>query len=67
MPILIWLPKIKATGKYGLIDADGKTIAEEIYNDITPEYFGKKSISTLQKRKDNSFQQKRQEAVSADF
>ncbi len=34
----------KATGKYGLIDTDGNAIAEEIYNDITPEYFGKKGI-----------------------
>lgn len=39
----------KATGKYGLIDADGKTIAEEIYNDITPEYFGKKEYIYLTK------------------
>lgn len=32
----------KSTGKYGLIDTDGITIAEEIFNDITPEYFGRR-------------------------
>ncbi|WP_145953322.1 WG repeat-containing protein [Chryseobacterium indologenes] len=40
----------KATGKYGLIDADGNTIADEIYNDITPEYFGKKEYIYLTKK-----------------
>ncbi|WP_142723574.1 WG repeat-containing protein [Chryseobacterium sp. ON_d1] len=39
----------KATGKYGLIDTDENTIAEEIYNDITPEYFGKKEYIYLTK------------------
>lgn len=32
----------KSTGKYGLIDAEESTIAEETFNDITPKYFGKK-------------------------
>ncbi|RXM55088.1 hypothetical protein, partial [Chryseobacterium sp. CH1] len=40
----------KATGKYGLIDADGNTIAEEIFNDATPEYFGKKEYIYLTKK-----------------
>ncbi len=36
------ITKNKNTGKYGLIDTDGNTIAEEIFNDITPEYFGRR-------------------------
>ncbi|WP_291900681.1 WG repeat-containing protein [Chryseobacterium sp.] len=32
----------KTTGKYGLIDTEGNIIAEEIFNDITPEYFGRR-------------------------
>jgi len=36
------ITKNKNTGKYGLIDTDGNTIAEEIFNDITPEYFGQR-------------------------
>ncbi|MCE4065010.1 WG repeat-containing protein [Chryseobacterium gleum] len=36
------ITKNKNTGKYGLIDTDGITIAEEIFNDITPEYFGRR-------------------------
>ncbi len=39
----------KATGKYGLIDVEDHIIAEEIYNDITPEYFGKKEYIYLKK------------------
>lgn len=39
----------KATGKYGLIDANENTFADEIYNDITPEYFGKKDYIYLRK------------------
>lgn len=39
----------KATGKYGLIDAEDKIIADEIYSDITPEYFGKKEYIYLTK------------------
>ncbi len=40
----------KATGKYGLIDVEDHIIAEEIYNDITPEYFGKKNIFISKKQ-----------------
>lgn len=40
----------KATGKYGLIDTDENTIADEIYSDITPEYFGKKEYIYLRKK-----------------
>ncbi|UKB79683.1 WG repeat-containing protein [Chryseobacterium sp. MEBOG07] len=40
----------KSTGKYGLIDAEENTIAEEIYSDITPEYFGGKEYIYLEKK-----------------
>lgn len=40
----------KATGKYGLIDTDENSIADEIYNDITPEYFGNKEYIYLRKK-----------------
>ncbi|WP_330744761.1 WG repeat-containing protein [Chryseobacterium sp. CP-77] len=43
------ITKNKSTGKYGLIDAEDNTIAEEIFNDITPEYFGKKEYIYLTK------------------
>lgn len=39
----------KSTGKYGLIDTEENTIADEIFNDITPEYFGKKEYIYLTK------------------
>ncbi|REC44793.1 hypothetical protein DRF67_17125 [Chryseobacterium pennipullorum] len=39
----------KATGKYGLMDAGDHMIAEEIYHEITPEYFGKKEYVYLRK------------------
>lgn len=39
----------KSTGKYGLIDTDENVLAEEIFNDITPEYFGKKEYIYLTK------------------
>ncbi|AZA91669.1 Uncharacterised protein [Chryseobacterium nakagawai] len=39
----------KTTGKYGLIDAQDNIIADEIYSDITPEYFGKKEYIYLRK------------------
>ncbi|MEJ5103432.1 WG repeat-containing protein [Chryseobacterium sp. MYb328] len=39
----------KATGKYGLIDAENNTLVDEIYSDITPEYFGKKEYIYLRK------------------
>ncbi|MGH1518565.1 WG repeat-containing protein [Chryseobacterium sp. JK1] len=38
-----------ATGKFGLIDAQENSIAEEIYKEITPEYFGKKEYIYLSK------------------
>lgn len=40
----------KATGKYGLIDAEDNILVDEIYNDITPEYFGKKEYIYLRKK-----------------
>lgn len=39
----------RATGKYGLIDAENNTLVDEIYSDITPEYFGKKEYIYLRK------------------
>ncbi|NIF05814.1 WG repeat-containing protein [Chryseobacterium sp. Tr-659] len=39
----------KATGKYGLIDTDENLISEEIYNEITPEYFDEKEYIYLTK------------------
>lgn len=39
----------KATGKYGLIDAEGNILVDEIYSDITPEYFGTKEYIYLKK------------------
>lgn len=44
-PFLI--TKNKATGKYGLIDVEENIIADEIYKEITPEYFGKKEYIYL--------------------
>lgn len=40
----------KATGKYGLIDINDTLIADEIYSDITPEYFGKRDYVYLRKK-----------------
>ncbi|MBP1166532.1 hypothetical protein JOE44_003416 [Chryseobacterium sp. PvR013] len=58
----------KATGKYGLIDTDGNTIAEEIYNDITPEYFGKKEYIYLTKNgKTTVFNKKDQKLYAQTF
>lgn len=39
----------KSTGKYGLIDTEENTIAQEIFNDAIPEYFGKKEYIYLTK------------------
>ncbi|AZA81381.1 hypothetical protein C1637_02055 [Chryseobacterium lactis] len=39
----------KTTGKYGLIDVDENILAEELFNDITPEYFGKREFIYLRK------------------
>ncbi len=51
------ITKNKNTGKYGLIDTDGNTIAEEIFNDITPEYFGRREYIYFSKNgKNNCFQ-----------
>lgn len=41
------ITKNKATGKYGLIDVEENTIADEVYKEITPEYFGKKEYIYL--------------------
>ncbi|PKF75120.1 hypothetical protein CW752_05670 [Chryseobacterium sp. PMSZPI] len=39
----------KNTGKYGLVDTEEHIIADEIFNEITPEYFGKKEYVYLVK------------------
>ncbi|UKB83978.1 WG repeat-containing protein [Chryseobacterium sp. MEBOG06] len=39
----------KATGKYGLIDTEENTIADETFKEIIPEYFGKKEYIYLSK------------------
>ena len=43
------ITKNKATGKYGLIDAEENIIADEVFKEITPEYFGKKEYIYLVK------------------
>ncbi|WP_312991339.1 WG repeat-containing protein [Chryseobacterium flavum] len=46
-PFLI--TKNKTTGKYGLIDTEENIIADEIFSEITPEYFGNKEYIYLRK------------------
>jgi hypothetical protein len=43
------ITKNKTTGKYGLIDAEENIIADEVFKEITPEYFGKKEYIYLTK------------------
>ncbi|MCJ7933985.1 MAG: WG repeat-containing protein [Chryseobacterium sp.] len=40
----------KSTGKYGLTDTEENILADEIFDDITPEYFGKKEYIYLKKK-----------------
>lgn len=47
-PFLI--TKSEATGKFGLINIDENVIADEVFNDISPEYFGNKEYIYLKKR-----------------
>ncbi|PWN68643.1 hypothetical protein C1631_018375 [Chryseobacterium phosphatilyticum] len=65
-PYLITRNKI--SGKYGLIDSAGNTIAEEIFTEITPEYFGKKEFIYLRKgSKTTVFNKKDQQLYSVNF
>lgn len=58
----------KATGKYGLIDAEDNLIADEIYSDITPEYFGKREYIYLRKsNKTSVFYKKDQKLYPSSF
>ncbi|MDQ0783837.1 WG repeat-containing protein [Chryseobacterium sp. W4I1] len=44
------ITKNRITGKYGLVDAEENVLAEEIYDDISPEYFGAKQYIYLRKK-----------------
>lgn len=58
----------KATGKYGLIDTEENIIADEVYSDITPEYFGKKEYIYLRKgNKTTVFYKKDQKLYPTNF
>lgn len=62
------ITKNKSTGKYGLIDAGENTIAEEIFNDITPEYFGRKEyIYLIKNGKTTVFNKKDKKLYSQTF
>ncbi|MET3034595.1 WG repeat-containing protein [Chryseobacterium sp. NRRL B-14859] len=62
------ITKNNATGKYGLIDIQGNTLADEIFNDITPEYFGKKEYIYLTKNnKITVFNKKDQKLYPGNF
>lgn len=58
----------KATGKYGLIDTNENVLADEIFSDITPEYFGEKEYIYLKKRnKTTVFHKKDQKLYPMEF
>ncbi|MDN5422558.1 MAG: WG repeat-containing protein, partial [Chryseobacterium sp.] len=44
------ITKNRTTGKYGLVDADENRLAEEIFDDAEPEYFGTKEYVYLRKK-----------------
>ncbi|KMQ66605.1 hypothetical protein ACM46_03540 [Chryseobacterium angstadtii] len=44
------ITKNRATGKYGLIDSEENILAEEMYDEATPEYFGAKEYIYLRKK-----------------
>ncbi|MGE8432800.1 MAG: WG repeat-containing protein [Chryseobacterium joostei] len=65
-PFLI--TKNNSTGKYGLIDTDENVIADEVFNDITPEYFGKKEYIYLKKKnKITVFSKKNRQLYPSNF
>lgn len=58
----------KGTGMYRLIDTDDNIIVDEIYSDITPEYFGKKEYIYLTKsNKTTVFNKKDQKLYPNNF
>jgi len=58
----------KSTGKYGLIDTGENILAEEIFNDITPEYFGRKEyIYLIKNGKTTVFNKKDKKLYSQNF
>lgn len=58
----------KVSGKYGLIDAEGNTIADEVFTEINPEYFGKKEFIYLRKgNKTTVFTKKNQKLYPVNF
>ncbi|AKK72526.1 hypothetical protein OK18_07690 [Chryseobacterium gallinarum] len=62
------ITKNNVTGKYGLIDIQGNTLADEIFKDITPEYFGKKEYIYLTKNnKTTVFNKKDQKLYPSSF
>ncbi|WP_099765358.1 WG repeat-containing protein [Chryseobacterium sp. 52] len=44
------ITKNSTTGKYGLVDPDENILAEEIFDDAAPEYFGTKEYVYLRKK-----------------
>lgn len=44
------ITKNRTTGKYGLVDAEENIIADEIFDDAAPEYFGEKQYVYLRKK-----------------
>jgi len=44
------ITKNRITGKYGLVDTEENVFAEEVYDDISPEYFGAKQYIYLRKK-----------------
>lgn len=44
------ITKNKITGKYGLVDTNENLLAEEIFDDAAPEYFGAKEYVYLRKK-----------------
>ncbi|MDP9958774.1 WG repeat-containing protein [Chryseobacterium lathyri] len=58
----------RATGKYGLIDTEENILADEIYDDASPEYFGTKEYVYLRKKgKATVFNKKDKKLYPANF
>ncbi|REC80536.1 hypothetical protein DRF60_02200 [Chryseobacterium elymi] len=65
-PFLI--TKNKTTGKYGLIDTEENILADEIYDDASPEYFGAKEYIYFRKKgKATVFSKKDKKLYPANF
>ena len=65
-PFLI--TKNKTTGKYGLIDIEENLLADEIFDDASPEYFGAKEYVYLRnKGKTSVFNKKDKKLYPANF